>query len=89
MKPRSAIVVLILALACSLWWMIGVVLGAGPTTETACCLSDGCRDGMTLKKCEKAGGIPFGLCATCEEVECPNPGCIGAIGGALRGVTAP
>jgi hypothetical protein len=57
---------------------IGPCAGAG--RETACCLPSGCEERVAPALCRRMGGAPFGLCATCGEVICPDSRCIGAVG---------
>ena len=48
---------------------------------TACCLPDGCQDAVDPAACTASlGGVSFGACATCSEVYCPNPACVGRYG---------
>ena len=53
---------------------------SGGSTGTACCLPDGCQDELAPAECEALGGMPFGPCAPCGEVSCPNPACVAATG---------
>jgi len=48
--------------------------------ETACCLPDGCQEQVAPAQCRRMGGAPFGLCASCADVTCPDSRCIGATG---------
>lgn len=58
----------------------GDTIGPCIERETACCLPDECRDQVRPDECRRMGGAPFGLCAACADVTCPNAGCIGATG---------
>ena len=57
--------------------------------DTACCLPDGCQDSVAPEQCRTLGGAPFGLCATCAEVNCPNGVCIGATGSCVEAHPSP
>jgi hypothetical protein len=57
---------------------------------TACCLREGgCVDSVIAADCEAIGGQPFGACSTCDEIECPHVGCIGATGDCSEPFTTP
>ncbi len=57
--------------------------------ETACCTSSGCLEAVSPTICSQNGGIPFGLCTTCDQVSCPNPVCIGAEGSCFEAHPTP
>lgn len=42
--------------------------------------SGGCQEATEPAACELAGGMAFGACSTCAQVNCPWPGCVGATG---------
>ncbi len=68
----------------------GDAIGACVTgRETACCLPDGCQDQVDPAQCRSMGGAPFGLCATCGEVTCPDSRCIGATGSCSEAHSTP
>jgi hypothetical protein len=66
------------------------VSGARAQEGTACCLAmGGCVDDVLPGECTGMDGQPFGACATCDEIDCPLPACIGATGSCEGPFTTP